>query len=103
MDVTSASKNPVVEKSGPVADTPENDLANGRPEEAFTDEDGKKLDSKEVLERVKLHAEADEIKGRHQLSKRTFFQNEIRTWVTIVGGLLTGLGAVLTVFIQGSN
>src|SRR5690242_16328158 len=56
-----------------------------------------------ILEMQKLTVEIREIKARNRTFKRSFFHNEVRTWVALVGGLLTGMGAIATVFIQAGS
>ncbi len=62
-----------------------------------------RLPPQDLLERRKLASEIREIKTRNRLSKRTFFHNEIRTWVTLIGGTLTGLATVFGLLLPYLN
>lgn len=79
------------------------DATNPKASDAHEIKKPDKLPTKRTLEKRKLTEEVKEIEERNRVTHRTLLQNEIRSWTTLLGGMLTGLGAIATLIIQGGN
>jgi len=95
----------MTEKPSPSIDTAVNKDAptNVAAMSASTPSQPEKLPTKLTLEKRKLNEEVKEIEERNRVTHRTLLQNEIRSWTTLVGGMLTGIGAIVTLVFQGGN